>query len=277
MAPHASPKEMSRNVIVLLVLLGTALIGVFGPLISVPLAAVERGRLRLVDTRPVGSRRRRSAPAGPLSWLKARYTDPATWREVGYTCLLATVAPVLSIAALLAAPLTAFYIASPFLVLAQRPAAAPVAVGFGQVATVGQALPYAIVGALLLPLVPYLLTLLAGTHAAVARGLLLGGAAEQLRAELVEVSRSRARLADAFEVERRRIERDLHDVAQQKLVSLTMQLGLAQIDLSPGSPARRWRRRGARAGQAADGRAARAHPRHPATGADRPRPARRSR
>ncbi|MGH3682244.1 MAG: sensor histidine kinase, partial [Natronosporangium sp.] len=70
------------------------------------------------------------------------------------------------------------------------------------------------------------------------RGLLLGGgAAVQLRAELVEVARSRARLADAFETERRRIQRDLHDGAQQKLVSLTMQLGLARLDLPPGSPA----------------------------------------
>jgi signal transduction histidine kinase len=51
------------------------------------------------------------------------------------------------------------------------------------------------------------------------------------------VSRSRARLADAFEAERRRIERDLHDGAQQRLVSLTLQLGLARLDLPPGSPA----------------------------------------
>ena len=86
-------------------------------------------------------------------------------------------------------------------------------------------------------MVPYLLTLLAGGHAAVARTLLLGGSAEQLRAELTEVSRSRARLAGAFEAERRRIERDLHDGAQQRLVSLTLQLGLARLDLPPGSPA----------------------------------------
>jgi signal transduction histidine kinase len=58
-----------------------------------------------------------------------------------------------------------------------------------------------------------------------------------MRAELVEVSRSRARLADAFEAERRRIERDLHDGAQQRLVGLTLQLGLARLDLPPGSPA----------------------------------------
>jgi hypothetical protein len=45
------------------------------------------------------------------------------------------------------------------------------------------------------------------------------------------------RLADAFETERRRIERDLHDGAQQRLVSVTMQLGLARLDLPPHSPA----------------------------------------
>jgi signal transduction histidine kinase len=229
--------DYQLGMVVGLVVLGAALIAALGPLIATPLADLERRRLRMVDVRPVGSGHRNAAPAGPVSWLRARYADPATWREVGYACLLATVAPVLSIAGLLAAPLIGFFIASPLLVLAQRPGGGPVALAFGQVVTVGQTLPYVIAGVLLLPLVPYLLTLLAGAHAAVARALLLGGPAEQLRAELVEVSRSRARLADAFEAERRRIERDLHDGAQQRLVGLTLQLGLARLDLPPGSPA----------------------------------------
>ncbi|MQA96389.1 MAG: hypothetical protein GEV11_17725 [Streptosporangiales bacterium] len=55
--------------------------------------------------------------------------------------------------------------------------------------------------------------------------------------ELGEVVRSRARLVDAFEAERRRIERDLHDGAQQRLVALTMALGIARLDLPPGSAA----------------------------------------
>jgi signal transduction histidine kinase len=225
------------GMIVVLILLGAALIAGLAPVAAMPLAELERRRLRMVDARPAASGHRTSPAGGLVPWLRARYAEPATWREVGYACLLATVAPVLSIAALLAAALTGFFIASPFLVLAQRPGGAPVALAFGKVATVGQALPYAIAGVLLLPVVPYLLTLLAGGHAAVARTLLLGGSSEQLRAELVEVSRSRARLADAFEAERRRIERDLHDGAQQRLVSLTLQLGLAQLDIPPGSPA----------------------------------------
>ncbi|MGE5132865.1 MAG: sensor domain-containing protein [Gemmatimonadota bacterium] len=226
------------GVVVLLVLLGAALIAGAGPLIAVPVASLARRRLHLADTRPLGSAARRdTAAGGAVPWLRARYTDPAAWRQTGYVCLLATVVPVLSIAALLAAPAAAAFIASPFLVLAQQPGGSPVALGFGHVATVPQTLPYLIGGLVLLPLAGYLVTLVAGADAAVARALLLGGPDEQLRAELTEVTRSRARLADAFEAERRRIERDLHDGAQQKLVSLTMQLGLARLDLPPGSPA----------------------------------------
>lgn len=223
--------------IVSLILLAAALTGALGPLVAPPLARLERGRLRMVDNRPTVTSQHRPAPGGLTAWLRHRYTDPATWREVGYACLLATLAPVLSVAALLAVPLVGTFLASPLLVLAQAPGGKPVALGFGTAATVGQTVPYVIVGALLLPLVPYLWTLLAGGHAGLARALLLGETTQQLRAELVEVSRSRARLADAFEAERRRIERDLHDGAQQKLVSLTLRLGLARLDLPPDSPA----------------------------------------
>jgi signal transduction histidine kinase len=169
--------------------------------------------------------------------LRAWYTDPAAWREVGYTCLLATVVPALAAAALTSALVSVAFIASPFLVLAQKPGGTPVTLGLGHLATVGQAVPYAIAGVLLLPVVPYLVTLVAGADATMARALLFTEPDSNLRAELTEVSASRARLADAFEAERRRIERDLHDGAQQKLVSLTVQLGLARLDLPPDSPA----------------------------------------
>jgi signal transduction histidine kinase len=226
------------GVIVLLVLLGGVLVAVLGPLIAVPVAALGRWRLHLADTRPLDASHRGTAAAGPGSWLRARYADPAAWRETAYACLLATVVPALCVAALAAVLLSGTLIISPFLVMAQQPGGgAPVQLAVGQASTVGQAVPYMIAGIVMLPLLPYLMTLVAGTDAAVARALLLGGSAERLRAELTEVSRSRARLADAFEAERRRIERDLHDGAQQKLVSLTMQLGLARLDLPPGSPA----------------------------------------
>ncbi len=86
-------------------------------------------------------------------------------------------------------------------------------------------------GLLLLPVAAYAFTAWAGARGAMTRALLA-----PRETELAEVVRSRARLVDAFEMERRRIERDLHDGAQQRLVALSMKLGLARLDLPPDSP-----------------------------------------
>jgi signal transduction histidine kinase len=92
------------------------------------------------------------------------------------------------------------------------------------------------VAVLVLPVAAYPLTAWAGARSALARAILAPREAE-LDERLVEVTRSRARLVDAFELERRRIERDLHDGAQQRLVALAVALGLARLDLPPDSAA----------------------------------------
>jgi signal transduction histidine kinase len=53
----------------------------------------------------------------------------------------------------------------------------------------------------------------------------------ELRARLSELQASRARLVEATDAERRRIERDLHDGTQQRLVSIAMSLGLLESKL----------------------------------------------
>jgi signal transduction histidine kinase len=53
----------------------------------------------------------------------------------------------------------------------------------------------------------------------------------ELRANLDELRASRVRLVEAADVERRRLERDLHDGTQQRLVSISMALGLAASKL----------------------------------------------
>ncbi|MEV5711332.1 sensor domain-containing protein [Actinoallomurus sp. NPDC052274] len=216
--------------VALLVALGVLLVAGVGPLFAVPLAELERRRLRLVDARPVESGHRTAR--GSRAWLRTRYTEAATWRELGYVCLLGAVAPALYAALLAFALVVGAFLLSPL--LADGTA---VALGFDSVTNAREALPYALAGLVLLPAVPYLTAVVAGAHGAVARGLLGRGPDERLRAELVEVSRSRARLVDAFEAERRRIERDLHDGAQQRLLGLTLHLGMARLDLPPGSPA----------------------------------------
>jgi signal transduction histidine kinase len=54
----------------------------------------------------------------------------------------------------------------------------------------------------------------------------------ETRAQLVQVQESRARLVTAADEERRRIERDIHDGAQQRLVALGLQLRTAQRRLA---------------------------------------------
>jgi len=68
---------------------------------------------------------------------------------------------------------------------------------------------------------------MAAVDVAVGRGL-LGSGREELTARIGELETSRAKVMDAAEVERMRIERDLHDGAQQRLVSLAMELGRAK-------------------------------------------------
>jgi signal transduction histidine kinase len=53
----------------------------------------------------------------------------------------------------------------------------------------------------------------------------------EVEAQLGEVRESRARIVAAGDAERKRVERDLHDGAQQRLVSLTLSLRLANLKL----------------------------------------------
>jgi len=59
----------------------------------------------------------------------------------------------------------------------------------------------------------------------------------ELRRQLAEVQASRARIVAAGNAERRRIERDLHDGAQQRLVSIGLRLRHAQHQLGSGESA----------------------------------------
>jgi len=61
----------------------------------------------------------------------------------------------------------------------------------------------------------------------------------ELRSQLEEVRASRARIVAATQDERRRIERNLHDGTQQRLVSIAMTLGLADAKVATDSEAAR--------------------------------------
>ncbi len=92
----------------------------------------------------------------------------------------------------------------------------------------GEMIAGAVLGLLLLPVAARLTRGLASLDIAVARYLIGPGGSTDQTERITELEQSRARVVDAAEAERRRIERDLHDGAQQRLVSLAMNLGRAK-------------------------------------------------
>jgi signal transduction histidine kinase len=182
-------------------------------------AAGERRRLRLMF------------PGRPVV-RPPELRDPAqgrgSWPETGVTLLLATVFWLVDAVAvvLLSAPVV--LILAPVLVRHDE-----VDVAGWRIDQTGEAWAAVAAGLGTLVLLAYAVTSLACGQAALVRHLLdppdarLAEAVQQLR-------RSRSGLVDAFETERRRIERDLHDGVQQRLVALTMTLGSAELDLTDG-------------------------------------------
>jgi signal transduction histidine kinase len=61
----------------------------------------------------------------------------------------------------------------------------------------------------------------------------------ELRARLEELRGSRARIVEAGQTERKRLERNLHDGAQQRLIALSLELGLWEDGLQEDAEARR--------------------------------------
>ncbi|WP_075030977.1 sensor histidine kinase [Streptomyces mirabilis] len=216
-----------------MVLVGLPLLAVTA-LVGVPVASAERRRLRLIDRDPAPGAHREPAEPGPWSWFTTRLREQLTWRELGHALLFAGLlwpAEALVVTVALAFPLSMTF--TPLLMAT---------VGGGREAKVLKqwtvtswptAFGIAVLGVILLALGAYVLGVAAGARAELTR-LLIAPRDAELGAKVIELTRSRVRLVDAFETERRRIERDLHDGAQQRLVALTMTLGLARLDAQPG-------------------------------------------
>ncbi|MGD0704013.1 MAG: histidine kinase [Trebonia sp.] len=71
-----------------------------------------------------------------------------------------------------------------------------------------------------------------------ARALLGPSRAEELEHRVEELAETRAGAVDAADAERRRLERDLHDGTQQRLVSLAINLGMARAQATTAEAAR---------------------------------------
>lgn len=205
----------TAGVVLLVVVVGAALL-VAVVLGGVLVARVERLRLRLVDLEPAPDPHRPAERPGLRCWLTTRLHEPATWRELGFAAVSSTALWWMDLLVL------TFALVLPVL-LAMSPVDDP------------RAWPWVIAAGCMVPAAPYTLTAWAGARAALTR-VLLAPRDGELGPELTRIRASRARLVDAFDAERRRIERDLHDGAQQRLVSLNVALGVARLDTGPDGP-----------------------------------------
>ncbi|MEV6207122.1 sensor histidine kinase [Kitasatospora sp. NPDC051914] len=192
------------------------------PFCSDLLTTAQRSRLRTLRDVEVPSRL--PADAG---WL-VRVRSGLTWRQASYHFL---VAPLAACGALLlvAAWGAGLAMATIFAWIWVMPLDSPLRSGYGWSTTDGW---ITAAGAAFLLVVPWLAGWLTRADEQAARSLLGPNRAEVLEKRVERLAVSRAGVVDAADAERRRIERDLHDGAQQRLVSLAMNLGLARRTLT---------------------------------------------
>ena len=170
-----------------------------------------------------------------LTGIAVYTASPATWRQLGYHLLAA---PALAVGALAAFGMWLAGLAGTLLygyawtrppggLLARGQSSPPdhlhrtLPVPVDVWLTVG--------GIVLLAAAPWLTAAVGALDVRAARALLGPSRAEELEHRVEHLTQTRSGAVDAADAERRRLERDLHDGTQQRLVSLAMNLGLARV------------------------------------------------
>ncbi len=212
-------------------------------------AVVERWRMAFVDGRPRRPHAYRSfdaalrRPLGPWlrQWAEATFVDENRWRDVAYVLVAFPLATIEFVVVVTLWSLAAGLLLAPF-VLAALQSAGFHWVTFGQRwvtpfdPTVGAAVAL-VLGLLLVPVAASVSRGLVILHGAVVDGLLCVSERAELRQRVEHLKDSRSAALEVEASELRRIERDLHDGAQQRLVMMTIDLSLAteRIDSDPAA------------------------------------------
>jgi signal transduction histidine kinase len=232
------PALAARRVIWVVPIMGLAA-AVF---LALPLLTrVQRHRLRTtagVDIPPRPGVPDRWSGPGIIATARSR----STWQQAGYHLLAA---PALATAAALAfllwlggAAYTLLYAwawaRTPGTLLYRGQSFSPVAHGVPVLGRIPLDGYLTVAGVAALVAAPWFSAAVGAVDARMARSLLGPSRAEELQIRVEQLSRTRAGAVDAADAERRRLERDLHDGTQQRLVSLALQLGMARAN--PAGP-----------------------------------------
>jgi signal transduction histidine kinase len=225
-------------VLVVLVLIGLPLTLVWvglpilalAVLVSIVGADTERWRLAVL----LGTRLAypyRPVPRGTvLARVRGRATDPALWRGVLYLLVLLPVGLVEFVVIFVMA-FSAALATYPLWFWTLPEGQGLLWSGVFVADTLPEALLVMLVGLVALTATAVFVLEVARAHAYLGRALLGPSGRERLQERVEILTESRSRSVEAAILERRRIERDLHDGAQQRLVSLAMKLGMARQKL----------------------------------------------
>ncbi|MGW5189675.1 sensor domain-containing protein [Kribbella sp. NPDC004138] len=191
-------------------------------------ARITRGQeiLPLVPPPPTGSR---------IGDARAAVADIGLWRQLLYYALLLLLAMVWIPAIVFAWSVPPVLVTLP--VYYSAFAASQAQLGPFVIDTMTKASVVAAIGVLLLLIVsPVLMRAASALDGELARSLLGRSETGALAERVSQLVTSRQQVVDSVEAERRRMERDLHDGAQLRLVSLAMTLGRAKNRLGDREP-----------------------------------------
>ena len=168
-----------------------------------------------------------------LARARARAADPALWRGLLYLVLLLPIGLVELVVVLVLA-FSAVLVSYPLWLETLPEGQGLVWRGVFLADTTPEALLVTLVGLVAMAAAAALVPEVSRAHAALGRALLGPSKRMELDERVEVLTEGRSKAVEAAIVERRRIERDLHDGAQQRLVSLAMALGMARQKLENG-------------------------------------------
>ena len=199
-------------------------------------ARIERSRAGLADPRPLRPHAYRPYGNGLRDLLFAVFGDINRWRDVVYVFVALPLAILEFSVTVLLWGLSLALLSVPLWYAASSPASSPADGAAGLPAmSLAIALAAGVAGLVLAPVAASVSQGLMALHRAVVAGLLCDSERQVLERRVETLEGSRKAVIDVEATELRRIERDLHDGAQQRLVMLAIDLSLAaeRIDSDP--------------------------------------------
>jgi signal transduction histidine kinase len=190
------------------------------------MAWLERRRAALVLGRPIQGIYKPAASGRIIDRVKAPFSDPSTWKDLAWHVLLLPVG-IADFTIAVSAWAVSFGLVSMPAWWWALPNSDPQELGIFQVDSWGHAVLACAIGLVALPLAAALVRGTAAGSAALSR-VVLGPSRAQLEQRVEVLAQSRAGAVDAAAAELQRIERDLHDGAQARLVALALDLGMAE-------------------------------------------------